>query len=539
MHKVKKISPHTLLVFSCLILFSGFGCAHNKTDLIEPAQEEWSEEIVEEPELPDDDGQSLYEEERIAFNSSGMLDADLSSEQKLQVERHFKYYLHANRAGFEKYLQRMELYLPYVQKVFTEMDVPLELANLAIVESGFNPNAVSRAGATGLWQFMGGTGKRFGLAVNYWLDERRDPYKSTVAAATYLRYLYEMFGDWHLAIASYNAGEGKISKAMEHTGAEDFFELCRLNQDIPVRALRLKAETQQYVPRFLAVTKIMRNLERLGFTPPDPENAPVVAPVQVGPGADLAAMARSIGMDYSEFRAMNPAYRRGISPVTGASTAYVPAAHGARAAAWLAQPQARRFAGWQQYKVRRGDNLSSLSQRYGISVPVLSQANNLAGKTLREGSLLLVPGSANAAPTGREGGAAASAKGISGNDSRNAAANAFSAAARKVDGRQIHTVRRGENFYRIAMNYGVSLASLLEANGISAKDSHLMAGQKLVIPAARPAATGKTRGIYVVRQGDTLYSLAQRNKISLDKLLRINSLDPDVIILPGQEILLP
>jgi membrane-bound lytic murein transglycosylase D len=539
MRKTKNFSAPTLFILYCVILFAGFGCATDKVELVEPAREEWVEELVEEPELPDDDGQGMSGEERIAFNSVGMLDAALTSEQKLQVERHFKYYLHANRAGFERYLQRMELYLPYVQKVFAEMDVPPELASLAIVESGFNPNAVSRAGATGLWQFMGGTGKRFGLASNYWLDERRDPYKSTVAAATYLKYLYGMFGDWHLAIASYNAGEGKISKAMEHTGAEDFFELCRLNQDIPVRALRLKAETQQYVPRFLAVIKIMRNLELLGFTAPEPKNAPVVVPVQVGPGADLAAMARNIGMDYGDFKTMNPAYRKAISPVTGASTAYVPSAYGARAADWLAQPQARRFAGWQHYKVRRGDNLSSLSQRYGISVPVLSQANNLAGKILREGSVLLVPGSVNAASSGREGGTAASAKGIRGNDSRTAAANALSASANKVDGGQIHTVRRGENFYRIAMNYGISLASLLEANGISAKDSHLMAGQKLIIPAARPAATGKTRGVYVVQHGDTLYSLAQRNKVSLDKLLRMNSLDPDVVILPGQEILLP
>jgi membrane-bound lytic murein transglycosylase D len=248
-------------------------------------------------------------------------------------------------------------------------------------------------------------------------------------------------------------------------------------------------------------------------------------------------MARNIGMDYSDFKAMNPAYRKSISPVTGVSTAYVPAAHGARAAAWLALPQARRFAGWQHYKVRRGDNLSSLSQRYGISVPVLSQANNLAGKILREGSVLLVP-SANAASSGREGGTAASAKGLRGG-SGNASASALSASADKADGRQIHTVRRGENFYRIAMNYGISLASLLEANGVSAKDSHLMAGQKLVIPAAGPAAAGKSGAVYVVQQGDTLYSLAQRNKISLDKLLRINSLDPGVIILPGQEILLP
>jgi LysM repeat protein len=211
---------------------------------------------------------------------------------------------------------------------------------------------------------------------------------------------------------------------------------------------------------------------------------------------------------------MNPAYNRNISPLSGSSTAYVPAEYGEKAVAWLAQPQARRFAGWQQYKVRRGDSFYSLGQRYGVSAAILSQANNQTGKNLREGSMILVPSGNMVASTGRP--------------------------AVRTNGKPIHTVLRGENLYRISQNYGVSLASLLKANGINAEDTHLMAGQKLLIPTGAGSSTAvKPKGAYVVQKGDTLYSLAQRNKISLDELKRINSITSDTIILPGQELLIP
>jgi membrane-bound lytic murein transglycosylase D len=537
----KKNALHfTGLLFVCAVLFLTSGCARQTVNFDELAQEDWTEDtVLDGLELPSDDGLSLSREERFALDSTGEFDAELNPAQKIQVERYFKYYLHKNREDFQKYLQRSEAYLSHIRTVFAEMGVPEELSSLAIVESGFNPNAVSRAGATGMWQFMRGTGLRFGLANNYWLDERRDPYKSTVAAATYLKQLYGIFNDWHLAIASYNAGEGKISRAMEHTGAEDFFELCRLNQDITINTLRLKTETQQYVPRFLAVAKIMRNLELLGFEQPDLKKTPRLVPITVGPGADLAVMARKVGLEYNSFKTLNPAYRKDISPVFGSSTAYVPAEYGERVMSWLAQPQARSFAGWQRYKVRRGDSLSTLSQRYGVSVPVLVQANNLTSTALHEGAMLLVPGGKRAPSAVQAEELLATDEKTRGNSARFIPA-ASASNQRASAGRPIHTVRRGENLYRIARNYGVDLASLLAINDISAEDSHLMAGQKLLIPTGFGAvAVAKSRGAYVVQKGDTLYSLAQRNKISVNELMRINRLTPNMVILPGQELLLP
>lgn len=510
--------------------------------------------LVEYPSLPADDGIPLTAAEQKALHSTGELDKHLTAAQKKQVERHFKYFLRRNRVGFQTYLTRAEGYLPHVRQVLREKGLPEELASLAIVESGYNCNAVSRAGATGMWQFMRYTGTRYGLVQNYWQDERRDPYKATEAAANYLAQLYEYFGDWHLAIASYNGGEGKISRALKHTGAESFFELSRLNKDIAEYKLQLRPETQQYVPRFLAVAKIMRNLELLGFQEPDPRKAHDVVAIKVGPGADLGALAKQAGLSYADFKAMNPAYRRNISPVSGQSTAYVPKRSKDKCVAWLAKPQARSFAGWEQYKVRRGDSLYAISQRRGVPIDTLRQANNLKGSTLREGQMLLVPGGGKSAqPT-------QTAQKKSSSSSKNVAQSSQKTSQQKSgqqkavassqksqpasQGRSIHTVKRGENLYQIARAYNVSLSALQTANKMSASDSFVLVGQKLVIPGPGAASSkttaqaGKSKTV-VVRKGDTLYSLAQKNNTSVDKLIQTNKLGRKGVIKPGQKLLIP
>lgn len=485
------------------------------------------DELVEIPELPQDDGIPLGTAEYIAFHSTGYLDMNLTAEEKQLVERHFKYYLHKQRATFERYVQRSEAYLPYVRQVFMEKGVPEEIAYLAIVESGFNSRAVSRAGATGMWQFMRFTGQNYGLAQNAWIDERRDPYKSTVAAADYLLKLYDMFGDWHLAIAAYNAGEGKIGRALTKTGAENFFDLCRLNDNIPERKARLRLETQQYVPRLLAVSKIMRNLEILGFTPPDANKALDVAPIKVGPGTDLGSLAQNSGISWNEFKNLNPAYRRTISPPNSSSVAYVPASQSQRAAAWLGKAEASRFAGWKQYRVRKGDSLYAISSRHGVSIDVLRQANNMKGSALREGATMLVPGSkvthtASAAPAKKSTPATAAKKPVS---------SAVSS----------YTVKRGDSLYSIAMAHGVSVSSIQKANNMSPRQTRLMPGQKLGIPARGKATAAPSGGgsMTVVQKGDTLYGIALQHNTSVDELLRINGLAPGQHIMPGQEIRLP
>ncbi len=532
-----------LCILALCMLFSG-GCAFEQlsgsfaendvtaSDLAVAEPEEQADdtpdELVEVPELPQDDGIPLSFAERIAFHSTGYLDADLSLEDKRAVERHFKYYLHKQRQLFERYVERSEAYLPYVRNTFREKGVPDEIAYLAIVESGFNPKAVSRAGATGMWQFMRFTGQRYGLEQNAWVDERRDPYKATVAAADYLNRLYDMFGDWHLAIAAYNAGEGKINRAMLSSGADSFFELCRLNETIPQRKTRLKLETQQYVPRLLAVTKIMRNLEILGFTAPEESKALELLPVKVMPGTDLGTLANQSGLRWDEFKNQNPAYRRNISPPNSHSVAYVPRANHAKATAWLAKSESARFAGWQQYKVRRGDSLYAISNRYGVSVSVLRQANNMNGNALREGAVLLVPGTRVSSPSYADS-----------SSGGHKASNAQPIAA----GSTIYTVKSGDSLYSIARAYGLTVSSIQKANSMRAGNTRLVAGQKLGIPAKAQAtavsAQSISDGTLVVQKGDTLYGIAAQNNTSVDELLRLNGLRRNQPIMPGQKIKLP
>lgn len=542
---------YAIVSLLCALMLTGAGCSTGaRGGYVASPYNSAPEEIVEAPNLPQDDGLPLSQAERIAFNSTGQLDKNLSPADLKLVELHYKYYLHKQRGSFNRFLSRSEGYLPYVQDIFRQEGVPEEVAYLAIVESGFNPNAVSSAGATGMWQFMLFTGQRYGLQKNAWIDERRDPYKATVAAAQYLKMLYGMFGDWQLAIASYNAGEGKISRALKQTKATSFFELLELNDTMPEEKMQLRLETQQYVPRFLAVAKIMRNLELLGFTAPDPAKAHNVVPLNVGPGTDLGALAKSTGMDWDKFKACNPAYISHISPPFASTVAYIPVDKSSRAKVWLANAKSARFAGWQQYKVRSGDSLYAISGRHGVSISVLREANKLKSNTLRPGQALLVPG---AKPVSKPGTAYAAGKPT--------APASYASASGSKGVTTVHTVRSGENLYRIAQSYGVSIASLQQANNMKSGASTIAVGQRLRIPgnsvqtqsiaakpavsasAAKPAgkavasAKGKAKSSsVVVQKGDTLYSIASRNNTSVDNLMRINGLSGKGNIYPGQQL---
>ncbi|MCL1889132.1 MAG: LysM peptidoglycan-binding domain-containing protein [Desulfovibrionaceae bacterium] len=488
------------------------------------------DELVEAPYLPQDDGIPLSFSERIAFRSTGLLDASLSAEELKIVERHFKYYLHNHRPTIELYLTRAGAYLAYLRKVFMDNGLPEEIIHLAAVESGFNPRAVSRAGAMGMWQFMPATGRQYGLTQNHWIDERRDTFKATLAAVSYLKMLKSRFGDWFLAIAAYNAGENKIEQAMRGTGAEDFFQLCRLNARLSPKQ-RLKAETQQYVPRLLAMIKIMRNLEILGFTPPPERQPEAVATIKVAPGTDLNALASGIGLRLEDFRNLNPAYRSHISPPHESSAAYVPDTHRQTAVAWLAKTDSSKFAGWRRYQVRRGDSLYALSRRHGISASLLMQANKMPNANLREGAVIIVPGG-----SGNSSLAAAESKPPAGSSPAGNNSKPRAVAA----GSTIHTVRRGESLYSIARSYGVSVDSLRKTNNMRADENFLSAGQKLGIPSkSAPAQRDAGEARLVVRKGDTLYGIAMQNKTSVEELVRLNGLTPGKPILPGQEIRLP
>ena len=216
--------------------------------------------------LPSDDGRPLTKAEQEAFLSEGEIDRNLPQEELGDVLLHFKYLVHKDRYTVEKNLERAQLYMPFIYETLRSRGLPRELAYVAFIESGYNPMATSSSGAAGMWQFISSTGKHYGMEQDWWMDERRDPYQSTRAAADYLDKLYKMFNDWHLAVTAYNAGEGKIQRGLAATGAKTFFELRRKNEQIYSVRDRLSDENKQYLPKFLAVCKFVADCGSQGQT---------------------------------------------------------------------------------------------------------------------------------------------------------------------------------------------------------------------------------------------------------------------------------
>ncbi|MBH0179345.1 MAG: transglycosylase SLT domain-containing protein [Nitrospira sp.] len=311
------------------------------------------------------------------------------------VESHIRYFNTSIRGRFEQWLLRLSRYRPLVETIFAEFGLPSDLVNLSLVESGFNPYAYSRAKATGPWQFMKGTGKVYGLRIDHYVDERRDPIKSTVAAARYLRDLHDMFGAWPLAMAAYNAGEGKVMRALHKTQGETFSDIAKTKL--------IRKETKQYVPRIMAATIIARNLDRYGFsqTPAPPHQFEEVA---VDRAMHFRAIANASGIPYEELRLLNPELRRDATPPD--DSAYqlkVPVGTGAKVMAVLDRIPSYKFPplpaekthhvknkSSQRYRVRTGDTLEKVSKRFHVPLKTLKARNNISSPVIKAGEFLLI-----------------------------------------------------------------------------------------------------------------------------------------------------
>ncbi len=310
------------------------------------------------------------------------------------VQSHMRFFHTSIRDRFEQWLLRFNRYRPLVETIFAEFDLPSDLVNLSLVESGFNPYAYSRAKATGPWQFMKGTGKLYGLRIDHYVDERRDPIKSTVAAARYLRDLYDLFGAWPLAMAAYNAGEGKVLRALQKAQAESFSEISRTKL--------IRRETKQYVPRIMAATIIAKNPNHYGFSH-NPGTPHVFEEVMVSRPLHFRAISNATGIPYSELRLLNPELRRDATPPdTVAYQLKVPMGTSAKVAKLIDRIPTYKFPPIHdqvevtntrvshRYRVRVGDTLEKLSHRFRIPLETLKARNKLNGPAIKAGDLLVV-----------------------------------------------------------------------------------------------------------------------------------------------------
>ncbi len=509
----------------CLLLI---GCAGKSTsDSDQLAKFTPDEEELMEFYTPRDDGRPLTPDELHAFKTIGDLDRELTVEESNIVELHFKSYVHDNRKTMQRIIDRSGRFLPYIEKIFSQRGMPADLFAVAMAESGGNPLAYSRAGAAGLWQFMPYTGRKFGLTQNSWIDERRDPFKATGAAADYLLKLYGDFNDWPIAIAAYNAGEGKMGRAIKASGGKTFFEVCELG-DTMDRKTRLRQETTDYVPRIIAFTKIMRNLERLGFQKPRPESVYNLAPINIPPGTNLSAFARSLNLTWDEFSSMNPAYRRTASPPNMETTAYILPEQMSIALNWLSEPESRQYADWRDYTVRRGDTLGRIAKRHGVSQSAIREANGFTNLP-KSGAVILIPGRGKGDPVMP----ARVDKSVPGGRSTGK-----------------YVVKPGDTLFSLAQAWGTDVNSIRLANRMG-KSSSLRIGERLSVPNnskrvpkqvnTTPRDLGKRNvggesSVYTVRSGDTLSGIARDTGVSAQNICRINGIQSNSVLKVGQKL---
>ena len=474
------------------------------------------------------------------------------------VENSIQYLLRTPEKHLHHWLSRAETYFPMVEEIFAEEGVPDELKYLAMIESGLNPRARSWAKASGMWQFIAATGRAYGLNVNSWVDERRDPEKATRAAARHLNDLYKMFGDWHLALAGYNYSPGKlrrhIRRVESQTGRKATF--WDVYPYIP-------RETRNYVPMFIAASLVASNPQAFNVAPVTPGPRYAYDYVPIHGMLSLDEVAEMAGTATTTLQALNPELRRSTLPPTdGPYYLRLPlGTYDQFAAAYAALPESARQPAT-EHVVRRGESLGKIANRYGVTVASLKRKNGLRKNTIHPGQRLVVPmGTYEGTPL-----PIADAQPISvqyGTRSQRPIAmpdrvevnvsppvtrasntvNTSNTTSRVRSGtRVVYTVRRGDTIGEIAEKYNVRTSQIRSWNNI--RGSRINVGQKLTLyvpnrgssnTASSPAANTTTQAAtaavperakttYKVRRGDTLGEIASRHGVSINDLRQWNGI---------------
>ena len=451
------------------------------------------------------------------------------------VEQSVQYLQKSPEKHVYPWMRRSGTYFPMIERILREEGVPDELKYLAMIESGLIPKARSRVGAQGMWQFMPATGRAYGLRITEWIDERNDPVKATRAAARHLRDLYEMFGDWHLALAAYNCGPTRVRRAVDRFQANgrrkaNFWDIYR----------ELPRETRNYVPMYIAAAMVATDPASFGLSRVEPGPSYEFDVVEVEGPMDLQVAAELAETRLETLRDLNPEIRQHVVP-PGAYRLRIPSGMARafdRSYAALPEEERRRAV---EHTVRRGESLSRIAQRYGTSVATLRSYNSIRGSVIHPGQKVIVPvsGRSTASRSSTPVRAAAYTSGPSAETdagSRNSSARSAKSSARNASAnssgslRVRHTVRRGENLTRIARQYGVTVSDLRRWNSLSS--SRILAGQTLTIypDGESSSSLPRQRWIsYKVKRGDTLTSIAQRYDATPAEVRKWNALRTDVI----------
>ncbi len=459
-------------------------------------------------------------EDFIAHRPPLQYTGDIPIESNPRVDKLVAYYAGPARKMFGRWLERAGKHIPRIQMVFASEGLPLDLAYLAMIESGFNEKAYSWAHAAGPWQFIESTGRIYGLDNNWWLDERRDIEKSTRAAARFLKYLNQRFdGHWYLAVAAYNAGGGKVRKAIRKAGSRDFWTLAR--------GKVLRAETKNYVPKLLAALTIVRDLEAYGFADLDFEHQPKYEVVTLPTTTDLEVVAELSGSGYAELKALNPELKRWCTPPGVRDYQLrVPAGRGdIFRTAYADLPQKDR-ARYHRHKIAAGDNLRSLARKYRIRVDDIVSLNKIKNpRALQIGQDLILPL--------REGFTQLPIDELADDYLRSR--------------RQLYTVRSGDSLWKISQRFGVTQKQLRIWNRLGwsniLRPGQVLAvskrGQKKVVRKKTARYKGPSKKmVYLVRRGDTLWGIGRQFDVATENIRLWNDLTRNHVLRPGQKLTL-
>jgi len=479
------------------------------------------------------------------------------------VKYYVQYFSTEKKKVFGNWLKRARRYVPVIREILKAQGMPEDLVYLAMIESGFNPKAYSSAKACGPWQFIYATGGRYGLKVNYWIDERRDPEKSTVAAAKYLRDLFNQFGCWYLAAAGYNAGEKRVERAIEQHNTSDFWELSRYNA--------LPRETRAYIPQLIAAAIIAKDPETYGFGSITYDSPLRFSHMRVPRATPLSVIAKSASIELSELRSINPEILRSITPPNDNDYLIkLPQGTDAEeigAKLRMALNKERQVRDVVAYKVKKKDTLAKIVKRFKLRQEDLYLVNDC------EGGLTVKPGMTINIPkfTGPSKARIAVAKNEVGGDSearveqekRGGKNTTVEAQAKKSEPRQqarkpepqqeakksepqqqarkpeprktVHVVKKGETLSAISDKYGVSIVTLKSANNL--KNDRVYPNMKLRLVSLSQKKKQPVK-YHVVKKGETLASISSKYNVDVGAFKAANNMKSDKIQ-PKMKLMIP
>ena len=412
-----------------------------------------------------------------------------------QVESYIRYFQGKGRKGFNIWLKRYVQYKDLMLPILDQYDLPEELIVVSMIESGFDPKAVSKAKAVGLWQFMYLTGKQYGLNRNWYIDERQDPIKSTHAAAKYFQDLYNEFEDWYLVLAAYNTGPGRLNRALKLHETSDYWQLYSLPKD-----------TKNYIPYYLSSAIILQNPEKYGFKIPK-SNPLKFDEVEIEKSSDLNVLAKAADTRVSTIKKLNPELRQPATPNNGPYSLNIP--FGKKESFYKkfnAIPDNEKFAVQKvEHRVQKGENLSSIAAKYRVLKADLQTINNITNaNNIRIGQVLKIP-----------------VKG-----------GIYANYPEKI----IYKVKTGDQLGFIAEKYNTRASEIRKWNGMKANDSSIYPGQKLTLfVKGQPVEDTPKKNVYIVKSGDNLSIIAKNYNTTISKIKSWNSMKSSTIY-PGQKL---